>query len=74
MTAEPYIYEGRAIEFITTNATRKRMDPDGAAAAYWTRSPNSGYMAYYNCVNTAGDVYGYYYPTDKNDVLLMFSI
>ena len=74
MTTEPYIYEGRAIEFITTNATRKRMNPDGAAAVYWTRSPNSGYLAYYNCVNTAGDVYGYYYPTDKNDVLLMFSI
>ena len=74
LTNEPYIYEGSAIDFITTNDTRRRRTPDGTIAAYWTRSPNREYNGYYNAVNTNGNIYGYYYPTDKNYVLVEFSI
>lgn len=74
MSSEPYVYEGTAIDFITTNTSRKRTNPDGEVVAYWTRSPNKDYNAYYNAVNTSGEVYGYFYPTDTNDILLMFSI
>ena len=74
VTNEPYIYEGSAIDFITTNDTRRRKTPDGTIAAYWTRSPNREYSGYYNAVNTSGNIYGYYYPTDKNYVLVEFSI
>lgn len=74
VTNEPYIYEGSAIDFITTNDTRRRRTPDGTVAAYWTRSPNREYSGYYNAVNTNGNIYGYYYPTDKNYVLVEFSI
>lgn len=74
LTNEPYIYEGSAIDFITTNDTRRRRTPDGTVAAYWTRSPNREYSGYYNAVNTNGNIYGYYYPTDKNYVLVEFSI
>ena len=71
---EPYIYEGSAIDFITRNDTRRRRTPDGTIAAYWTRSPNRDYNGYYNAVNTDGNIYSYYYPTDKNYVLVEFSI
>jgi len=74
MSSEPYVYEGTAIDFITTNTSRKRTNPDGEVVSYWTRSPNKDYNAYYNAVNTSGEIYGYYYPTDTNDILLMFSI
>lgn len=74
LTTEPYIYEGSAIDFITTNDTRRRRTPDGTIAAYWTRSPNRDYNGYYNAVNTDGNIYSYYYPTDKNYVLVEFSI
>ena len=74
LTTEPYIYEGSAIDFITTNDTRCRRTPDGTIAAYWTRSPNRDYNGYYNAVNTDGNIYSYYYPTDKNYVLVEFSI
>lgn len=58
MSSEPYVYEGTAIDFITTNTSRKRTNPDGEVVSYWTRSPNKDYNAYYNAVNTSGEVYG----------------
>lgn len=74
INTEPYVYEGTSIDFITTNSTRKRANPDGETVNYWTRSPSKDYSAYYNAINTSGEVYGYYYPTDANDILMMFSI
>ena len=71
---EPYVYEGSAISFMTDNESRAKTKPDGTKTSYWTRSPNASYTSYYYNVSENGDTYGYIYPTEEHDVLLMFCI
>lgn len=72
MTDEPYVYEGSAIDFMTTNQSRICRMPDGTAAEYWLRSPNASYQSYFFKVDETGQVWGYYYAYDTAGVRLMF--
>lgn len=74
VTAEPYCYEGTAIDFMTTNENRIARNDAGDAAAYWTRSPNAEYSSYMYEINESGIAYGFIYPSDMVGVRIMFSI
>jgi hypothetical protein len=74
MTTEPYLSEGTAISYMTTNASRQRARVGGEPEAYWLRSPNVTYANYIFTVNAAGEPFGYNYPTAKAGVLIEISI
>lgn len=74
VTSEPYCYEGTAIPYFTTNASRIGRTENGDAGPYWTRSPNASYSSYCYVVTENGDLSAYYYPYDTAYVRMMFSI
>ena len=74
MTAEPYVNEGSAISYMTTNEMRKRAYADGVYKAYWTRSPNAAYTGYVWQVNESGKLYGYSSPHYDAAVLIEISL
>lgn len=74
MTSEPYLSEGTAISYMTTNDARKRAYDGGDYASYWLRSPNVSYTNYVYQVDEDGKLYGYNYPTSKAGVLIEISI
>ena len=71
---EPYINEGAAIEFFTTNASRICYTPDGTAVGYWTRSPFVSYETYQYVISHTGSVSGYNQPDTEYYVRMMISI
>lgn len=74
MTSEPYIYEGSAISYMTTNDMRKRAYDGGDYHAYWLRSPNIQYTNYMYQVDEDGNLYGYHHPNYSSGVLIEISI
>lgn len=72
--SDPYISEGSAIDYFTTNNARILYDKDGNAVQYWTRSPNKDYANYVFAVQANGEVRGFNVPTSLNYVRIMFSI
>lgn len=71
---DPYISEGSAIDYFTTNASRIVYDNVGNAVVYWLRSPNKDYPKYVFTVRTDGSLYGFNVTTSLNYVRIMFSI
>lgn len=71
---DPYISEGSAIDYFTTNASRIVYDNGGNAVVYWLRSPNKDYPKYVFTVRTDGSLYGFNVTTSLNYVRIMFSI
>lgn len=74
MTTEPYVNEGSAISYMTTNTMRKRAYDGGDYHAYWLRSPNIAYTNYMYQVDEEGNLYGYHYPNYSSGVLIEVSI
>ena len=74
MITEPYINEGSAISYMTTNNMRKRAYDGGDYHAYWLRSPNISYANYMYQVDEDGNLYGYHYPNYTSGVLIEISI
>lgn len=74
MNTEPYIYEGSATSYMTTNDIRKRAYDGGDYDSYWLRSPNIQYANYMYQVNASGELYGYNYPNAFAGVVIEFSI
>lgn len=74
MNTEPYIYEGSATSYMTTNDMRKRAYDGGDYDSYWLRSPNVQYANYMYQVNASGELYGYNYPNVLAGVVIEFSI
>ena len=74
MSTEPYLYEGSAISYMTTNDMRKRAYDGGDYHAYWLRSPNVAYANYMYQVDADGNLYGYHYPNYASGVLIEISI
>ena len=74
MTTEPYIYEGTAISYMTTNDMRKRAYDGGDYHAYWLRSPNISFANYMYQVDEDGNLYGYHYPNYASGILIEVSI
>ena len=76
MSTEPYVYEGSAISYMTTNDMRKRAYDGGDYHSYWLRSPNASYANYMYQVDESGNLYGYNYPnaTKGSGVLIEISI
>ena len=68
---EPYIYEGTAIEYLTTNQSRVCKGEDGTASSYWLRSPNVEYASYFYRVEEDGALQGYYYGYDASGIRIM---
>ena len=73
-TTEPYLSEGAAISYMTSNNARKRSYDGGNVAAYWLRSPNVDYTTYIYTVDTSGKAYGFNYPNAYNGVLIEISL
>lgn len=74
MNTEPYIYEGTAISFMTSNESRLCNDQSGDPTVYWTRSPNPQYGSYFWSVNVAGEYYGFNPANTEQGIRLMFSV
>lgn len=79
MTGDPYINEGTAISYMTSNDMRIRRDSDGAAMTYWTRSPyrytySSSYYSRYVYTITSSGSYTDYYPTNNFGVVIQISL
>lgn len=74
MTSDPYINEGTAISYMTSNAMRQRAHDGGDYDSYWLRSPNVSYANYVYQINENGELYGYNYPTAYAGVLIQVSI
>lgn len=74
MTSDPYINEGTAISYMTSNEMRQRAHDGGNYDSYWLRSPNVLYTNYVYQINENGEPYGYNYPTDYAGVLIQVSI
>ena len=72
-TKEPYINEGTAISYMTTNETRKRAYDGGDYASYWLRSPNVEYDYYVYQVNASGSLYGFTNPYNEAGILIEIS-
>lgn len=74
MSTEPYVYEGSAISYMTTNDMRKRAYDGGDYHSYWLRSPNASYANYMYQVDESGNLYGYHYPNYASGILIEVSI
>ena len=73
MSSEPYNSEGAAISYLTTNVSRKRAFDGGDYNAYWTRSPNVGYVNYIWRVDEAGYTQGITNASTSLGVLIEIS-
>ena len=73
-TSEPYINEGAAISYMSSNEARIRTFDGGDAHAYWTRSPNIAYTGYFCKINELGEVYKFTTPSTPEGILVQFSI
>lgn len=73
MTTEPYVNEGTAISYLSTNASRKRAFRDGEYQRYWLRSPNVLYDNYVYRVNADGGMYGFVIPYYTAGILIEIS-
>lgn len=77
MTSDPYLNEGTAISYMTSNDARKRAYDGGNIASYWLRSPNASHTTYIYTIDTSGKEYGFVYPnasTNTPGVLIELSI
>jgi hypothetical protein len=72
-TSEPYNSEGKSIEYMTTNTSRKRAFDGGDYNAYWTRSPNIGYANYVWRVDENGATQGITNASTQLGVLIEIS-
>ena len=73
MTMDPYVNEGEAISFMTTNNERIRKYSDGTIGSYWTRSANSSYTNYVYRVDEEGKLYGYSTAYNEYGILIEIS-
>lgn len=72
-TSEPYNSEGTAISYMSNNTARKRAFDGGDYGAYWTRSPNTGYVNYIWRIDENGAVQGITNATTSLGVLIEVS-
>ena len=71
---EPYVNEDSSIDYMLNTEDRIRRDDTGVATAYWTRSPNKNYDAYYYYVAENGGISGFAQPPIDYGVVIEFSI
>ena len=71
-TSEVYDANG-TINFMTSDAMRKRSYADGDYASYWTRSPNVGYASYIYQIDKSGADYGFSIASNQAGVLIEIS-
>ena len=73
MNIDPYVNEGTAISYMSTNDSRKRAYDGGDYAKYWLRSPNASYANYVYYVDTEGKLQGFANPYAEHGILIEIS-